>query len=139
MPRSHAVVWMDFKEAHVYLFGSDDVERRRLKANNPFRKVHHKAGAIGGGKSEHDSAFFSHIGGALTGVREWLLVGPGQSKTDFLRYVETHDPSLKARLAAVQPMDHPTDGELLEHVRCFFKAFDRLRPNAPPPPGNRAA
>ena len=26
----------------------------------------------------------------------------------------------------VEPMDHPTDGELLDHARRFFKAADKM-------------
>src|SRR5512143_2946558 len=79
MPQSHGVVWMDFKEAHVFRFGVGDVETRRIKAHNPFRKVHHKAGAIGAGKGAADLSFFDHIADALRGVTEWLLVGPGHA------------------------------------------------------------
>lgn len=138
MPQSHGVVWMDFKEAHVFRFGAGDVETRRIKAHNPFRKVHHKAGAIGAGKGAADLSFFDHIADALRGVTEWLLVGPGHAKDDFLRHVETHIPHLKAKLVAVQPMDHPTDGELAEQARCFFKAVDKMRPNSPTPPGQHS-
>lgn len=129
MTQGHAVLWMDFKEAHVFRFGAEDVEKERIKSHAPFRKVHHKAGAIGAGHTHADKAFFEEIAAALKGVSEWLLVGPGYSKNDFLRFVETHDRDLKDSLAAVEPMDHPTDGELLEAARCFFKGFDRMRPN----------
>ena len=129
MPHGHAVLWMDFKEAHVFRFDAEDVQKERLKSHAPFRKVHHKAGAIGAGHAHADAAFFDDIAAALKGISEWLLVGPGHSKNDFLRYIEAHDRPLKDRLAAVEPMDHPTDGELLDAARCFFKAFDRMQPN----------
>jgi hypothetical protein len=122
---------MDFKEARVYRFGPNATTAEHIRAHSPFRKVHHKAGAIGAGKAVADVAFFDHIADALRGAREWLLVGPGQSKMDFLGHVEKHIPHLKEVLAAVLPMDHPTDGELLEHARCFFKAFDKMQPNSP--------
>ena len=129
MTQGHAVLWMDFKEAHVFRFGAEDVEKERIKSHAPSRKVHHKAGTIGAGHAHADKAFFEEVAAALVGVNEWLLVGPGYSKNDFLRHIEAHAPALKDSLAAVEPMDHPTDGELLEMARCFFKAFDRMRPN----------
>lgn len=131
MPHSHAVVWLDFKEAHVFRFSPDDVQQERIRAHNPFRKVHHKAGVIGGGHAHADREFFEQVAAALEGVVEWLLVGPGYTKNDFLHYVETHATALKDKLVAVEPMDHPTDGELVESARAFFKAADRMRPNAP--------
>ncbi len=131
MPRSHAVVWMDFREAQVFRFGTEDVEKRRLKARNAFRKVHHKAGAIGGGHAHSDRAFFDETVEALDGVTEWLLVGPGVAKHDFQRHVGERAPDLKAKLAAVETMGHPTDGELVSQARLFFRAFDRMQPQVP--------
>src|SRR6476660_7733636 len=106
MSHSHAVVWMDFKEAHVFRFSRDDVEKARIRAHNPWRKVHHKAGAIGTGHAHNDKAFFDEIVAALKGVTEWLLAGPGTAKHDFLRHLSEHERALKERLAGVEPMDH---------------------------------
>lgn len=131
MPQSHAVVWMDSKEAHIFRFGATEVESSRIKAHDPFRKVHHKAGAVGNGKHTDDVALFEGIVDALQGVREWLLVGPGSAKMNFLRHVEKRRRELYRSMVAIQAMDHPTDGELLSQARFFFKAFDRLQPNTP--------
>jgi stalled ribosome rescue protein Dom34 len=139
MPHSHAVVWLDFKEAHVFRFSPDDVHKERIQAHNPYRKVHHKAGAIGAGHAHSDREFFAQIAEALEGVTEWLLVGPGYAKNDFLHHIEANAPALKDRLVAVEPMDHPTDGELIESARSFFKAADKMRPNSPPVPGHSAS
>ena len=49
MSHSHAIVWMDSKEAHVFQFNAEDVEKQRIVAQLPFRKIHHKAGVIGAG------------------------------------------------------------------------------------------
>lgn len=139
MPQSRAVVWMDSKEAHVFRFGLADVEEKRLKAHSPFRKVRHKAGAIGTGRAAVDLSYFDHVADALRSVQEWLLVGPGQSKTAFLHHVETHMPQLRQKLVGVEAMDHPSDGELIDHARRVFKAADRLRPNSPPVRGSHSA
>jgi len=132
MSHSHAVVWMDFKEAHVFRFAPADVHKERIKAHNPYRKVHHKAGSIGAGHAHNDKAFFDEIVAALDGVTEWLLVGPGTAKNDLLRHIDEHVRALKDKLAGVEPMDHPTDGELVAQARTFFKAFDRMHPVARP-------
>lgn len=133
MSHSHAVVWIDFKEAHVFRFSAEDAQKERIKAHNPYRKVHHKAGAIGAGHAHSDRAFFDETAEALKGVTEWLLVGPGVAKNDFLRHIDEHLRPLKATLAGVEPMDHPTDGELLQQARIFFKAFDNMHPTASAP------
>ena len=131
MTHSHAIVWMDSKEAHVFRFNAEDVERENIKAHNPFRKVHHKAGVIGAGHTAVDISFLDHIVDALRGTAEWLLVGPAQAKQELVRHLDKHLPHVRKTLVAIEAMDHPTDGELLAYARRSFKAIDRLRPNAP--------
>ena len=131
MSHSHAVVWMDSKEAHVFRFNAEDVEHERIRSHTPFRKVHHKAGVIGAGHLQLDRDYFDHIIDALRGANEWLLVGPGAAKDQLLHHVAAHVAWLKEKLVGVEAMDHPTDGELLAHARRFFKAADRMRANSP--------
>jgi len=134
MSHSHAVVWMDSKEAHVFLFNAEDVEHQRIKAHSPFRKVHHKAGVIGAGHMQLDRDYFDHIINALRGTNEWLLVGPGKAKDQLLHHVDSYVSWLREKLVGVEAMDHPTDGELVAHARRFFKAADRMRANSPAAP-----
>ena len=129
MTHNHAIVWMDSKEAHIFRFSAADVEHERIKAHNPFRKVHHKAGAIGAGHMTLDHGFFSAIVEALAGTTEWLLVGPSNAKNELLKYVEQKAPEVRKSLVGAYVMDHPTDGELLDHARRAFKAIDRMLPN----------
>jgi hypothetical protein len=39
-------------------------------------------------------------------------------------------PELARKVSAVEPLDHPTDGELLALARKFFKADDRMHPQS---------
>lgn len=131
MSHSHAIVWMDSKEARVFRFNASDVEKAHIQAHNPFRQVHHKAGVIGAGHMDLDAGFFDHILEGLHGATEWLLVGPANAKLQLLKHVDTHKPELRHSLVGTETMDHPTDGELLDHARRAFKAIDRMRPNSP--------
>lgn len=130
MTHNHAIVWMDSKEARIFRFNAADVEREHIRSHNPFRQVHHKAGTIGAGHMSTETAFFDHIIDGLQGVTEWLLVGPANAKAELLRHVDKHVPSLRKSLVGVESMDHPTDGELLDHARRAFKAIDRMIPHA---------
>ena len=130
MTHNHAIVWMDSKEARVFRFNAADVESEHLKAHNPYRKVHHKAGVIGAGHMSLDAGFFDHILEALEGTTEWLLVGPAGAKNDLLRHLDKHMPAMRKSLVGTETMDHPTDGELLDHARRAFKPIDRMRPNS---------
>jgi stalled ribosome rescue protein Dom34 len=129
MSHSHAIVWMDSREAHVFRFSADDVEKQRIQSHNPFRKIHHKAGVIGAGHEHLDHGYFKDIADALNGVQEWLLTGPGTAKNELARHVEAHLPDLKRTLCGLQTSDHPTDGELVDQARRAFKSIDRMRPN----------
>lgn len=131
MTHSHAIVWMDSKEARIFHFNATDVDTERFRAHNEFRQVHHKAGVIGAGRSAMDTAFFDHIIDSLRGTREWLLVGPANGKLALLEHIDKHMPWMRKSLAGVEAMDHPTDGELVDHARRAFKAIDRMLPNTP--------
>ena len=130
MSHSHAIVWMDSREAHIFRFSAKDVESRRIRSRSPFRKIHHKAGAIGAGHVPLDHGYFEDIAEALSGVEEWLLTGPGTAKNEMARHVEQHLPELKRSLCGLQPSDHPTDGELVDQARWAFKSIDRMRSNS---------
>jgi hypothetical protein len=132
MSLSHAIVWIDSKEAHVLRFSRKEAESERVMSHNPFQKVHHKAGSIGTGHVHLDHGYFDEIAASLHGVAEWLLVGPGGAKNELASYVDRHLPDLHRRLLGVEPADHPTEGELLEHARRAFSRLDRMRPNSPP-------
>jgi len=129
MSHSHAIVWMDSREAHVFRFSPDDVERQRIRSHNPYRKIHHKAGVIGAGHMHLDHRYFEDIADALTGVEEWLLSGPGVAKNEMAHHVEHHLPDLKSKLCGLNPSDHPSDGELVDQARRAFKSIDRMRPS----------
>src|SRR6186997_1705627 len=132
MSHSHAIVWMDSREAHVFRFSADDVEKQRIRSHNPFRKIHHKAGVIGAGHVHLDHGYFADIAEALNGVQEWLLTGPGIAKNELARHIQAHVPELKRTLCGLQTSDHPTDGELVEQARGAFKSIDRMRSNTVP-------
>ena len=132
MSHSHAIVWMDSREAHVFRFSPEDVENQRIEAHRPFRKVHHKAGVIGDGHAHPDLRYFGEIIEALQGVHEWLLTGPGTAKSEFARHIGQRAPEIERTLCEVTASDHPTDGELLAQARRAFKAIDRMRPNPVP-------
>jgi stalled ribosome rescue protein Dom34 len=133
MSHSHAIVWIDSKEAHVFQFNADDVEKQRIKAHLPFQKIHHKAGVIGAGHVHLDHHYFDEIAGTLEDVQEWILTGPSTAKDEMRNYLRTSQPALEKKLLTVETSAHPTDGQLLDHARRFFKTADKMRPNSPSP------
>ena len=126
-----AVVWLDFHQAKIFLIKADDVEAKRIKADTPHRQVHHKAQVRGSGHVRDDRTYFEAILAAVQDVDAWLIVGPGGTKKDLEKYLEGHAGELKQKLVGVEPMDRPTDGELLAHARKVFKAHDHMMPHDP--------
>jgi hypothetical protein len=124
----HAVVWIDHHEARVFHFNADDVERDVVQPKDPTRHIHHKAHEIGSGHIAEDQTFFHAVVEAIGAAGAVLIGGPANAKHELFKHIQRHAPKLVPRIAAVEPLDHPTDRELVAHARLFFRAADRMAP-----------
>jgi stalled ribosome rescue protein Dom34 len=118
---THAVVWLDFHQAKVFLITAEDVETRRIKADTPHRRIHHKAQVRGSGHVRDDRTYFEAILAAIEEADSWLIAGPGETKKDLESYLEGHGEELRKRLVGVESMDHLTAGELIKQARKLFE------------------
>jgi hypothetical protein len=101
----HAAVWLNADEAHIYRFGSGEVEKCEVRAE-------------GAGRVRDDRRYFEAILAELTEVEGWLIAGPAGPRQDFEKYVRVgHAEQLAKKLVGVEAMDEPSDGELLRHAR----------------------
>jgi stalled ribosome rescue protein Dom34 len=122
MPRnpSHssilAVVWLDFHQAKVFLMAAQDIAAGRVRADTPHRQIHHKAQVRGSGHVRDDRTYFEAILAAVEEADSWVIAGPGGTKKDLEKYLDGHGEELKKKLAGVESMDHPTEGELLKQA-----------------------
>lgn len=123
----HAVVWIDHKQARVVYFNADSSEPQVVQSSHPNTHLHHKANSIDSGHAPVDKKFFERVAEAIAHAGALLVVGPASAKTELVSYLRQAHPVTAARISAVEPMDHPTDGQLLAHARHFFKADDRMR------------
>ena len=124
----HAVVWIDHHEARVFHFNADDAERAVVHPQHPTRHIHHKAHSIGSGHAAEDQAFFQAVLEAIGSAGAVLIGGPANAKHELFKHIQHHAPQLLPRIAAVETLDHPSDGELLAHARKYFRAADRMAP-----------
>lgn len=122
----HAVVWIDHKLARVVHFDAESSDPRVVHSSNPHQHLHHKANSIDSGHAPVDRKFFERVAEAIAQAGAILVVGPANARTELHTYLEHSHPEIAKRIRAVQPMDHPTDGQLLAHARRFFKADDRM-------------
>jgi hypothetical protein len=126
MSHLHAVVWLDHREAKVVDFSVDDRHVVNVHHRGGHRQVHHRAGVVGSGHSTDDAHFFDAIVEALGDAQEILVTGPGNAKTGFHDHVGKRHAGLARRVVGVEPLDHPSEGELLAYARKYFKRVDNM-------------
>jgi stalled ribosome rescue protein Dom34 len=124
---SRALVWVDHHMAKIFQIREGEVHPVVLHSTHPQEHLHHKANAGGSGHAPLDRAFLKRIAAAIAGAGAVLIVGPGLAKTELSTFINETAPELAKRISGVEPIDHPTDGELVASGRSFFRADDRMR------------
>jgi stalled ribosome rescue protein Dom34 len=123
----HVIVWIDHSEARIFGVGTDDADRQIVRTHSHQRHLHHKANAGDSGHAPVDNEFFGRVAQSIQTAGALLIVGPANAKTELVTYIGKHFPDLTKRISAVEPLDHPSDGELVALARKFFRADDRMR------------
>jgi stalled ribosome rescue protein Dom34 len=126
----HAVIWIDHREARVFHFNIAEVDRVVLHPHDPIRHIHHKANTIGSGHAPEDHEFLARVAEAVSDAGAILVTGPAAAKTELVKHIEKHVPALHAKIVGVETVDHPTDGELVDHARKYFAADHQVPPRA---------
>jgi len=126
MSHYHAVVWLDHSEAHVFHFTPEEVQKLTAQSSNPHAHQHHKRGSAGSGNAKEDHAFLEHVAGLLKGAQEILVVGPAKAKLDLIKHIHKHHHDMEPKIAGVETLDHPSDGQLVAYARKYFVAKDRM-------------
>jgi len=122
----HAVVWLDHAQAHVIHFNREESHAQQVHGKGAQHQ-HHHANTVGSGRAAPDRAYFDAVIAALDDAQEILVVGPASAKNEFVAHAEQKSKALRARIVAVEPLDHPSDKQLLAHARDYFERTDRMR------------
>jgi stalled ribosome rescue protein Dom34 len=128
----HVIVWMDHHEARIFHFGRDDADRVIVHPKRAHQHLHHKANSVGSGHLPPDRKFMRDVAVAIADAGEILLTGPAGAKLELAKFLKEDFPAVSTKVVAVETLDHPTDGVLLDHARRYFKAADRMLGVAPP-------
>jgi stalled ribosome rescue protein Dom34 len=123
----HAVVWIDHQQARIFRFETTDVDSTVIRSSHPHEHIHHKANSGDSGHAPVDKAFLEQVAKGLSQAGTILIVGPASAKQELAAYLSEKQPGIAARVASVQPLDHPSDAEVVALARKFFNADDRLR------------
>jgi stalled ribosome rescue protein Dom34 len=119
MTFNNAVVWLDHTKAQVIHFDKDASESESLKTHSthPHPKQNH---ADTHANEDDNTAFYNDIAAVLKDAQQILVVGPGQEKTAFVKYLAIKAPLVSENVKAVETVDHPSDGQLLSYARRHF-------------------
>jgi hypothetical protein len=123
----HAVIWIDHREARVFHFNPTEIEKLVLHSDHPTKHIHHKANSIGSGHAAADDEFLHAVAASVADAGAVLITGPANAKSQLVKHIDKHDPQLMKRIAGVETVDHPSDGELVAHARHYLKASDRMQ------------
>ncbi len=131
---THAVVWIDHKEARVFNVRPETAGHVQpepideTKILSPQHLIHRHPKGRGETKEHPDDAtrFFHEVARSLDGTDAVLIVGPSSAKAEFLGYVQDHDRTLRAKVVGIETVDHPTDREIVAYARRYFKGSDRM-------------
>ncbi len=126
MTHTHVCVWLDHREAKVFGIGLEAADEATVREPGPHQHIHRKADQVGQGKDPPDAHFLGEIADALGEPKAILITGPGLAKDELASYLRQHRPALAAAIHGVDPMDHPTDREIVASARHFFRADDRM-------------
>jgi stalled ribosome rescue protein Dom34 len=126
MATYHSIVWIDHHKAVVWNFTDDAQTKSVVKATDQHQHTHIRKSPHGGHKIPDALEFFDGIAKVLAGVREILVIGPAQTKDEFLAFLQKKHPQIRSMIVAVESADHPTDPELLAYARKYFTVLDRM-------------
>ena len=62
------------------------------------------------------------IAGSLADAKEILVAGPTSAKTAFVKHLNEHAHDLRAKVVAIETVDHPSNIQLLDYARKHFRS-----------------
>jgi stalled ribosome rescue protein Dom34 len=121
------VVWIDHTEARVFHVHPDSIDETTV--HGPHQHVHRHPPGRGEPHEHPDDSrrYFTAVAHALAGVREALVIGPGEAMRELYNHLHDHHPAIQNHVIAVEPADRLTDGQIVARARAFFNARARMQ------------
>jgi stalled ribosome rescue protein Dom34 len=101
MSHYHAVVWIDHQRATAWQLTSTEQTSTVIHAHGQHQRVHSRKSTHGGHKAAADQQFFDEVARTLEGVHEILVIGPAQTKQEFVSYLRSKHPQLGRAVPAL--------------------------------------
>jgi hypothetical protein len=119
------VLSIDHHNTQVLQFDAEHVEAQRIRAHTQHTRRH-------GSNVRSEQDFYAGVCDALQGIAEVLVVGSRTGLVDFKHDVEKHRAACAKQVVAYEPVNQPTEAELLAMARRCFQNYD-LMAGTPPP------
>jgi stalled ribosome rescue protein Dom34 len=119
--QTRAAVWLDHHEARIFHVDLDGFDEQTLKAPAHHFHRHPKGPSEAHAHPDDEHRFFAEVAKALSTADEILVLGPSTAKSQFLKYVQDHVGTLAGKVVGVETSDHPTDAQIVAHVRSHFR------------------
>jgi hypothetical protein len=119
--QTRAAVWLDHQNARIFHVDLDGFDEKTLHAPSHHFHRHPKGPSQPHEHPEDEKRFLAAIAEALASADEILVLGPSTAKSRLLKYFDDHSRALAGRVVAVETSDHPTDAQILAHVRNHFR------------------
>ena len=128
---THAVVWIDHKEARVFHVHPESTDQTTVLA--PQHHIHRHPKGRGELREHPDDArrFFAEVVKRLDAVDAILIVGPSSAKDELSHYMKDHAAIAAAKVVGIESADHPTGGQIVASARRYFKGIDLLAGRSP--------
>jgi stalled ribosome rescue protein Dom34 len=120
-------VWIDQNEARIFHVDGATFDEKTVHA--PTHHLHrHPKGDLTKMRNHlsDEARFFDDVLALLTSAEAILLLGPSVTKLHLLRHAQQHQPKLAAAVVGIETVSHPTDRQVVAHVRHYFNE-DRPR------------
>jgi hypothetical protein len=132
--RTHTAVWIDHAEARVFHVQPESpghaqpepVDETTVVSPKHLIFRHPKGRGEPREHPEDAARFFREVAQTLDGADTVLIVGPASAKHEFAKYLERHDPRLRAKIAGIETLEQKTDREIVAYARRYFKGSDRM-------------
>jgi stalled ribosome rescue protein Dom34 len=114
-------VWIDHDEAKVFHVDASAFDETTVhSANHHVHRHPRDQETRTHNHPDDEHRFFHDVANTLEGADQILVVGPSVTKLHFIRYLHKQLPTLEQRVVGVETADHPTDKQLVAHVRQYF-------------------
>jgi stalled ribosome rescue protein Dom34 len=114
-------MWIDHDEARVFHVDGETSDESTFKSAQ--HHIHRHPADQNTRTHNHpqdEPVFFAQVIGALEGAEKILIMGPSVTKLHFLKYAQEHAKAVASHIVGLESADHPTDPQLVAHVRQYF-------------------